>query len=321
MPSDIALPAYSSSLHASRPLVEGILHYSTESPLNQAVSDIASCWFVQDLVLPSDPSRQQNWDTILCQKKLEVLKNSCDQHRLACLLAASKPHSGAWLSAIPSSSIGTLLDDDCHRFVVAMRVGARVCERHQCRCGRQVDEFGLHPLSCIRSAGRFPRHHAINDIIKRALDTAGFFSILEPAGLDQGDSKRPDGMRPDGMTIFPYSAGRPLVWDATCSDTFAPGFLAKSAADAGHAARAAEERKCEKYASLSARFTFTPVAVETTGVFGPRSLAFLERLGRQASKRTGDSRESAWLFQRISIAVVRGNVLCLLVAGREEWEH
>ena len=316
MPSDIALPAYSSSLHASRPLVEGILHYSTESPLNQAVSDIASCWFVQDLVLPSDPSRQQNWDTILCQKKLEVLKNSCDQHRLACLLAASKPHSGAWLSAIPSSSIGTLLDDDCHRFAVAMRVGARVCERHQCRCGRQVDEFGLHPLSCIRSAGRFPRHHAINDIIKRALDTAGFFSILEPVGLDRGDGKRPDG-----MTIFPYSAGRPLVWDATCSDTFAPGFLAKSAADAGHAARAAEERKCEKYASLSARFTFTPVAVETTGVFGPKSLAFLERLGRQAAKRTGDSRESAWLFQRISIAVVRGNVLCLLVAGREEWEH
>ena len=112
-----------------------------------------------------------------------------------------------------------------------------------------------------------------------------------------------------------------LVWDATCPDTFAPGSLAKSAADAGHAARAAEERKCEKYASLSCRFTFTPVAVETTGVFGPRPLAFLEKLGRQASRRTGDSRESAWLFKRISIAVARGNVLCLLVAGREEWEH
>ena len=77
------------------------------------------------------------------------------------------------------------------------------------------------PYSANRqSAGRFPRHKAINDIVKRALDADGMHAILEPAGLDRGDGKRPDG-----ITTFPFANGKCLAWDATCSDTFSPSAL------------------------------------------------------------------------------------------------
>ena len=34
----------------------------------------------------------------------------------------------------------------------------------------------------------------MNDIIKRALSSAGYNAVHEPVGLDRGDGKRPDGM-------------------------------------------------------------------------------------------------------------------------------
>ena len=45
-------------------------------------------------------------------------------------------------------------------------------------------------LLCIRySAGHFPRHSAMNDVIKRAIQKApgGSKKVLEPPGLDRGD--------------------------------------------------------------------------------------------------------------------------------------
>ena len=149
------------------------------------------------------------------------------------------------------------------RITIALRLGALICQPHRCRCGAMVDARGLHPLSCRYSAGRLPRHAALNDVIKRALTTAGIPSNLEPPGLDRGD-----GRRPDGMTVFPFKLGKPLVWDATCSDTFAATNIAHTALQPAHAANAAEASKVQKYQNLTDRYLFQPIAVETTGVFG-----------------------------------------------------
>ena len=104
---------------------------------------------------------------------------------------------------MPVSSLGTLLDPESFRVVYALRVGADVCIPHSCRCRGRMDSRGLYGLSCKYSAGRFPRHSALNDVIKRALQKAGLSSVLEPPGLDRGD-----GSRPDGITVFPFSGGR-----------------------------------------------------------------------------------------------------------------
>ena len=112
------------------------------------------------------------------------------------------------MNCLPSTAIGTLLDNESFRIAISQRLDLTVCAPHKCRCGAIVDRYGLHPLSCRFSAGRFPRHSALNGIIKRALSSAGFNAVLEPVGLDRGDGKRPDG-----MTVFPFSRGkRDQLW-------------------------------------------------------------------------------------------------------------
>ena len=238
---------------------------------------------------------------------LEASPTDADRARLR---AAAQPHSSAWLNALPVASLGTLLDREALRTAVALRVGAPVCAQHRCRCGATVDPLGHHALSCQLSAGRLPRHAALNDIIKRALHSAGVPSVLEPAGLDRGD-----GRRPDGMSTFPYTRGRCLIWDSTCVDTYANHIIHKSATQAGVAAEAAEKRKLQRYADLGRRFEFQPIAVETSGVLGQSTLPFLKKLGRRISHDTGEKREAEYLFQRLSLAVVRGNCTSLLMSS------
>jgi len=46
---------------------------------------------------------------------------------------------------------------------------------------------------------------------------------------------------------------------------------------------------------------FVPIALETLGAIAPCSLDFLTGVGRRLTAATGDARETAFLFQRISI--------------------
>lgn len=309
-PSDVALPAYLASLNLCQPLIDEILN-SFSSLSNECKSKAIHAWKSKHSSPPPTPGTQRSLDDALCRTARESLRTVLDQHRLACLAAASSPHSGDWLKAFPSSATGTMLDDACLRVAICQRLGLRVCEPHPCRCGLTVDGLGLHPLSCRMSAGRIPRHAALNDIVRRGLTSAGIPSILEPVGLDRGDGKRPDG-----ITIFPYRHGRCLVWDATCTDTFSQRALVPSATQPGTAANAAEEKKVEKYRELSNRYLFTPIAVETAGVIGSRSLPFLRGLASRIATARDDPREAPWLFQRISLAIIRGNAFSVLSAGR-----
>ena len=210
-----------------------------------------------------------------------------DQASRARLLATAQKESGAWLNALQVSSLGTLLDSDCFRVAIALRVGVDVCIPHSCRCGWRMDSRGLHSLSCKYSTGRFLRHSAMNDVVKKALQKAGLPSVLEPPGLDRGD-----GLRPDGITVFPFSGGRSLVWDCTCDDTFVGVHLNRSAREAGIAANNAEERKRRKYAALAKAHQFEPIEVEMMGVYGESTRVILR-----------EPREANWFRQNLAIAI------------------
>jgi hypothetical protein len=117
------------------------------------------------------------------------------------------------------------------------------------------------------------------------------------------------------MSLFPFRNGKSVVWDFTCVDTYASSNLLNSATEAGSAATHAEERKRAKYADISIKHIFEPVAVETTGVYGESSREFIRELGRRMTEATDDCREHTWLRQRIGIAVVRDNALSITLAS------
>ena len=179
------------------------------------------------------------------------LLSNADQFGRARLMAATQPESGSWASAIPVPSLGTQLRPDELRIAIALRTGAKICEKHLCKCRKNVDEYGFHLLSCHFNEGRHPRHAAINDIIFRALKSARIASMLEPNGLNRGD-----GRRPDGITIFPFSKDKGLCWDVPCVNIFAESSINDAAINVGFAATKAVNAKITKYPRLESRFKF-----------------------------------------------------------------
>lgn len=222
------------------------------------------------------------------------------------LLAVSRPESGAWLHALPSPHLGTLLDNDSLRVAVALRLGCDVCEPHLCICGAMVESSGHHALSCCRCAGRFPRHHALNDIVRRALVSANVPCVLEPPGLS-----RSDGKRPDGLTLVPWEKGKCLLWDATCVSTFAASHISRTMRAGGAAAELAAVRKRDKYSTL-ANYLFVPLAVETTGCWCSEAKIFFREVGRRLQEGGQDPRSGSFLVQRLAIAVQRGNAASVM---------
>ena len=186
--SDLALPVYLASISASQFLISEI---TQPDNIPHALDSCFDVWSSTNPSLPEDPNLQRQWDDINSSSRSVALRALHDQHRLACLSSATQPNSGAWMNCLPSTAIGTLLDNESFRIAISQRLGLPVCAPLKCRCGAIVDRYGLHTLSCCFSAGRLPRHSALNDIIKRALSSAGFNAVLEPVGLDRGDGKRP----------------------------------------------------------------------------------------------------------------------------------
>ena len=88
-----------------------------------------------------------------------------------------------------------------------------------------------------------------------------------------------------------------MAWDVTVPDTFPATHLATN--------------KMMKYELLTQTHTFTPLAVETTGAFNTKASKFLQDIGRRCTEATGDIKETAYIFQQVSVAIQRGNALSI----------
>ena len=95
-----------------------------------------------------------------------------------------------------------------------------------------------------------------------------------------------------------YSPGQVLYADAHVSNT---------AMKTGAAASLAATNKTNKSSQLSATHIFTPLAIETAGTWHHQAVELVQELGRRATITTGDSRETTYLFQQLSVALQKGN--------------
>lgn len=249
---------------------------------------------------------QKNWDLIGVRKVFDELFTSSEPVDRARLLASSTKESSKWLQVIPSSQLGLLLDNNAARIAVALRLGCQICEEHYCVCGALVAKNGRHGLSCKYTKGWIPRHNDFNNIISHTFSSAGIPNIIQPPGIS-----RVDGKKPDGMTLIPWSRGKSILWDVTIRDTLAPSYLSLASSKAGAVADLAERKKHNHYISLKENHHFTPIAFESLGSCGPETKIFLGRLGKLLKKATGEKRSLDFLFQKISIAIQRGNAACI----------
>ncbi|GBP42309.1 hypothetical protein EVAR_16405_1 [Eumeta japonica] len=99
-----------------------------------------------------------------------------------------------------------------------------------------------HALSCQRSPGGFPRHHALNNVVRRALISANVPCTLKPPGLS-----RSDGKRPDELTLTAWQRGYCLIWDTTCVNALAASHLNNNSKAAAFEDKCAAKQKHLKY--------------------------------------------------------------------------
>jgi len=69
--------------------------------------------------------------------------------------------------------------------------------------------------------------------------------------------------------------------------------------------------KVSKYATITATHDFVPLAFETLGPLSSAATAFISSLGKRLSVVTGDTREEAFLFQPLSMAIQRFSSVAL----------
>ena len=93
------------------------------------------------------------------------------------------------------------------------------------------------------------------------------------------------------------------------ADTIAVSYISETALEAGGAAEKAATRKHTKYSDLQRIYTFVPVAVETLGPINREGLAFMSEIGRRLTRISGDTRETSFLFQSLSVTVQRFNAV------------
>ena len=70
-------------------------------------------------------------------------------------------------------------------------------------------------------------------------------------------------------------------------------------------------KKEDKYSGLAADYLFQPIAVETVGPINESASDFFSLLVKKISHYSGDERETAFLFQRVSVLVQRFNGVLL----------
>jgi len=98
-----------------------------------------------------------------------------------------------------------------------------------------------------------------------------------------------------------------MAWDVTVVSTLADSYVSVAARGAGEVAELAATKKCEKYSDIPGAYSFLPIAIETHGAMNSEAYDFFQVLGHRISDATGDDREVAFIFQRLSVLIQRFN--------------
>ena len=199
--------------------------------------------------------------------------------------AVAYPHAGAWLRAIPNSSLGLAMSPREFVTSLRLRLGIPVFPAPQhsvrCVCGHELDIFGDHTFGC--GPLRIKRHDTLCDVI--------FHWLL----LDNSNVRREQRCSSHSMTIpgdvfHPdFSLGKAAYFDIFLRNSFTPSHLINAAINSGAAAVAGEVDKDERHLANVSSYgcLFYPLVVESYGVWAAHSLQVLRSIVKKSRLSSG----------------------------------
>src|SRR6218665_3215657 len=116
------------------------------------------------------------------------------------------------------------------------------------------------------------------------------------------------------LMVQPWSLGQPeTIWHGMLRwSTHAPHHNLASGGVCWPRVGPGGEPQSAKVRALPTTHVFQPVAIETLGPLDPSACDFINQIGSRMSAITGDRRETAFLFQRLSMAIQRFNLVAFL---------
>ena len=161
------------------------------------------------------------------------------------------------------------------------------------------------------------RHDRIRDRIFNVAQHGSLNPRKEMPGLIPGTLSRPADVYIDN-----WVDGRKIAFDVSVTSPTQEAVVLQAAA---RPAAAIEARKTTKirthFANCQAEgIFFQPLVVETFGGWDRDALAFLKEMGRQDARRWGKdpALEIKYFFQRLSVALQRGNAALLIDRDEEQ---
>ena len=195
------------------------------------------------------------------------------------------------------------------------RLGLPLLQEGDCRaafCLQPQDSHGDHALHCRDDHGlKGGRHDRIRDRIFKTAQHASLNPRKEMPGLIPGSLSRPAD-----VFIGNWIDGRKLAFDVSVTSPTQEAVVFQAADRPGAAIEARKATKIRTHFDncRSQGVFFQPLVVESFGGWDKDALSFLKELGRQDARRWGKdpSMEIKYFFQRLSVALQRGNAALLI---------
>ena len=314
-----AAPAFVASCKEAYPFVKQLLEdpETTVPGMEESIDSLRVLGGASvDSLLETEPApglQHRLSAAISTRLRRNLFDAACPRDK-ARLNSLASTHAGAWLQALPMPTLGLAFPPREFRVILRHSLGLQLysAPRSCPACNNsQLDVWGIHSVSCSSGGDRIGRHNAVRDALFHVAQAAAFSPTLE-TGHNLPDSQR----RPGDITIPNWSRGRPAAVDVTVTSPLQISTIANAAREAGVAARRREVAKdtsnlgdCE-----AAGIEFLPVSVETFGAWGPVALETINAISYRWADHHGESRSRAvnWIYQKLSVAVQRGNATMLL---------
>ena len=253
--------------------------------------------------------RQQDLSRRIDDFTLDMLKDAHKNngHYLAHLNLITASGAGAWLHAVPSSSLSTQVDPLIYRTMIQRRLRAPIFESntHCPFCDEILDVHGDHCLVCSCRGDRTKRHNLLRNEVFFFCNSAGLNPELERPGLlqprplagitqESGSTRDPnENRRPADIYLPRWRRGTPAALDFAVTSGLRVDLVKNSAQNSSSATEAYERLK-RSYLNTEENcraegISFIPVICEADGGgWGPAAHKIWSELVQTKAFLTGE---------------------------------